>query len=82
MGGLANVSYRVKLSQEKTFADCSLVPPKDATHPNILEKTFTNSYKTSKFAKVSPSKVSCYTVTGTTLVYTLHSELMKRVGHV
>ena len=27
-------------------------PPKDTTPPNYAEKTFANSYKTSKFAKV------------------------------
>ena len=33
--------------------DCSLVlPPKDTTSPNFTEKTFANSYKASKFAKV------------------------------
>ena len=26
--------------------------PKDATHPNFMEKTFANSHKTTKFAKV------------------------------
>ena len=41
-----------KIFVEKTFADCSLVPPKDATPPNFTEKTFANSHKASKFAKV------------------------------
>ena len=36
----------------KTFADYSLVLPKDATLPNFAEKTFTNGHKTSKFVKV------------------------------
>ena len=40
------------------FADCLLVPPKDAMHPDFAEKAFTNSHKTSKFMKFSPSKVS------------------------
>ena len=31
---------------------CSLVLPKDTTPPNFVEKTFTNSHKTLKFAKV------------------------------
>ena len=44
---------------EKTFADCSLVQPKDATLPNFTEM---KSHKTSKFTKVSPSKVSRGTV--------------------
>ena len=34
----------------KTFTDCSLVPPKDATPTNFVEKTVANSHKTSKFA--------------------------------
>ena len=33
---------------EKIFADCLLVPPKDATPPNFAEKTFSNSHKASK----------------------------------
>ena len=42
-----------KIVMEKTFVDCSLLsPPKDTTPPNFAEKTFANSYKTSKFAKV------------------------------
>ena len=32
--------------------DCFLVPPKDATCLNFTEKTFMNSHKTLKFAKV------------------------------
>ena len=44
---------RNKIFTEKTFADCSLVsPPKDATPLNFGEKTFANSYKTSKIAEV------------------------------
>ena len=42
--------------------DCSLMPPKDVTLPNFLEKNFVNSHKTAKFVKVFCSKVSCYTV--------------------
>lgn len=34
--------------QEKTFADCLLVLSKNATSPNFIEKTFTNSHKTLK----------------------------------
>ena len=41
-----------KIFTEKTFADCSLVPPKDAMPPNLAKTTFVNSYKTSNFAKV------------------------------
>ena len=37
---------------EKTFMDCLLVPPKDATPLNFTEKTFAISHKTSKFVKV------------------------------
>ena len=29
-----------------------IVPPKDATCPNFVEKTFTSSHKSSKIAKV------------------------------
>ena len=47
----------------KTFADYSLVLPKDATLPSFAEKTFINGHKTSKFVKVFfPSEVSCYTI--------------------
>ena len=35
----------------KTFLNCSLVLPKNSTLPNFV-KTFTNSHKTLKFAKV------------------------------
>ena len=45
-----------KLVENKIFADCSLVLPivlpKNAMPPNFTEKTFANSHKTSKFAKV------------------------------
>ena len=34
---------------EKTFTDCLLVPPKDATPPDSVEKTFANSHRTLKF---------------------------------
>ena len=34
---------------EKTFVDCLLVPPKDDKSPNLEEKSFANSHKTSKF---------------------------------
>ena len=43
---------------EKTFANYSLVPPKDDTPPNFAENTFVNSHKTLKFVKFSSSKVS------------------------
>ena len=32
--------------------DCSLMPLKDATLPNFLEKKFVNSHKTAKFVKI------------------------------
>ena len=32
--------------------DYSLMPPKDATLPNFLEKNFVNSHKTAKFVKI------------------------------
>ena len=51
-----------KLFAEKTFVDCLLVPPKYTMPPNFAKKIFTNSYKTSNLQKVSPSKVSHYTV--------------------
>ena len=41
-----------KIFAEKTFTDCLLVPPKDTMPPNVTEKTFVNSHKNSKFAKV------------------------------
>ena len=37
---------------EKTFTNCSLVLPNNATPPNFVEKNFTNSRNTSKFVKV------------------------------
>ena len=50
-----------KIYADKTSADCSLVPPKDAMPPKFVEKTFTKSNKPQKF---SPSKVFHYTVFG------------------
>ena len=57
--------YSRELSRKKTFANwwkmqfsqiklvnCSLVPPKDTTPLNFVEKTFTNSHITLTFAKV------------------------------
>ena len=47
-----------KLSRAKTFANwrfrglLAFTVPKNATPPNIVKKTFTNSHKTAKFAKV------------------------------
>ena len=49
---LCELVKKKKKFVEKTFADCSLLPPKDATPPNFAEKTFVNSHKTSKFTKV------------------------------
>ena len=51
--------------REKTFADCSLVWPTNATLPNFTEKTFANSHKNFKvflfesFPLYSEWKVSC-----------------------
>ena len=50
-----------------TRADCSLVlpivPPEDITPPNFAKKTFTNSHKTLKYAKVfSLESFPLYTV--------------------
>ena len=48
-----------KIFAEKTFADCLLVSlPKDAMPPNFTEKTFANSYKTSKFMQVFSLEVT------------------------
>ena len=47
-----NMPYSGKLSWEKIFAECSLVPLKDAMPPNFPEKTFANSHKTLKSMKV------------------------------
>ena len=37
---------------EKTFVNCSLVLPIDAMSPNFTKKTFADSHKISKIAKV------------------------------
>ena len=43
--------------------DCSLLPHQKTQSPqNFAAKTFTNSHKTVKFVKVSPSKLSRYRV--------------------
>ena len=50
---------------EKTFADCLLMLQTDTTPPNFVEKTFTNSHKTSQNSqKFSPSNISCCKATG------------------
>ena len=49
-----------KIFAEKTFVDCSLVPPKDAM-PSNFRKNF-HSHKTVKLAKVFSMNVFCYTV--------------------
>ena len=54
-----------KIFTEKTFTDCSLVPPKDATPLNFAEKTFAISHKTSKFVKVfSLESFQLYSIEG------------------
>ena len=51
----------------KTFADCSLVLPKDATPLNFEEETFVNRHKTAKvFSLSSCCKVYTYWPTMTT----------------
>ena len=46
-------AYRiVKTFKRENFANCSLVPPMDATPPHFVKETFTNSHKTLKFANV------------------------------
>ena len=46
-----------KIVAEKTFAECSLMSPiKMPRLPILQRKLFTNSFKTSKFAKVFSSK--------------------------
>ena len=44
----------------KTFADCLPVLSKNATFPNFVEKTFTNSHKTLKVFSLEPLKISWY----------------------
>ena len=54
-----------KIFAEKTFADCSLMPQKDAMPSNFAEKAFANSHQTSKFAKIfSHESFPLYYVTG------------------
>ena len=60
------VNYRI---QRETFEGenfrrlLTCAVPKDATSPNFVEKTFTNSHKTTKFVEVfSLKNVYCYTV--------------------
>ena len=57
---------------DETFADFSLVPPKDAIPPSFMEKTFVNSHKTVGF---SPWKVFHYTI-----FYTLLRMWMMSLG--
>ena len=46
---LANMEKKV--FTEQTFTDCSLMPPKNATPPNFVKKTFMDTHKTTKFTK-------------------------------
>ena len=57
-----DITHSQKLLWEKTFMDCLLMPPKDATPPNFVEKTFAQIATNSQ--KFSPSRVSHYTVGG------------------
>ena len=75
-----HVLYSGKLSREKTFTNwwkvhflrrklsqiAHFTVPKDATPPNFMEKTVTNShkFKLRNSRKFSPSKVSRYMVLG------------------
>ena len=52
---------------EKTFTDCLLVPPTDATAPNFMRKTF--------------MKVFCYTVFTVSLIPRLQRKDEKRSGN-
>ena len=67
--------YSGKLSREKTFTDCSLLPPKDTMPRNFAEKTFMNGLKTSIFAKVfSLESFSLYvTIQSITICLLTHS---------
>ena len=47
---------------EKTRGLLTCAMPKGTMPPNFVEKTFANSHKTAKFAKVFSLKVSRYTV--------------------
>ena len=61
--------WKIIFFGEKSVADCSLVPPKDTTSLNFVEKISVNSHKTSKF---SPSKVSRCMVSNETCCISVH----------
>ena len=48
---LSQIGWKIWFRIENSV-DCSLVPPKDTTPPNFMEKTSGNSHKTSKFTRV------------------------------
>ena len=77
-----NKIFTEKTFVEKTFTDCSLVSlPKDAIPPNFAEKTFTNSCKTSKFAKVfSLGSFPLYGSSYTKLNNIIHSIWLRKYG--
>ena len=49
---MVEILYRGKLLREKTFANCSLVSPKDAVPPNFEETFFVDSHKTLIFTNI------------------------------
>ena len=59
---LLQIGEKYTFLWRKFHGSLSCVTPKDATSPNFAEKTFMNSHKTTKFAEVSPSKLSRYMV--------------------
>ena len=67
-----------KIFTKKTFADCSLVSPKDAMPQNLAKMTFVNSYKTSNLAKVFSLK--SFPLNGTSLhayAYSMCRDLLR-----
>ena len=79
------ILYSGELLREETFANwwkgdfrglLAFAAPKDTMPQKFTEKTFTNSHKTAKFAKVSPSKVSRYTGTQRNSLWLLHGTIM------
>ena len=55
-GKTLRIDEKYNFHGEKFHGLLALAAPKDTTPPNFAEKTFANSHKTVKFAKVSPSK--------------------------
>ena len=66
-----------------TFGDCSLVLPNNVTPQDFVEKTFANSHKTLKFAKVcSLESFPLYTVYGFCLVLQILEAGSHQVSYV